>query len=170
MFERNIPLRLQNVEKYCVYKMLQSVGLRNYQRGGYLKKGEVTFERGGSDPLGNYDAWKQKNLCVETIQYLHRWLKTKDPLFGDENCPRISDFPLLVWTNMKTRDSFAPALTLRKIYMLCRSNITLLSRYEPIGLNPHFMHCYHWRMQSSYEYWYTSIFFPFLMNPRRQTC
>ena len=29
-------------------------GLRNYQRGGNLKKGEVNFERGGSDPLGNY--------------------------------------------------------------------------------------------------------------------
>ena len=29
-------------------------GLRNYQRGENLKKGEVNFERGGSDPLGNY--------------------------------------------------------------------------------------------------------------------
>jgi hypothetical protein len=30
-------------------------GLRNYQRGENLKKGEVNFKRGGSDPLGNYD-------------------------------------------------------------------------------------------------------------------
>ena len=29
-------------------------GLRNYQRRGNLKKGEVNFEKGGSDPLGNY--------------------------------------------------------------------------------------------------------------------
>ena len=27
MFERNIPLRLQNVAKYCVYKMLQNRGV-----------------------------------------------------------------------------------------------------------------------------------------------
>ena len=51
MFERNISSRLQNVAKYRVYKMSQSRGLRNYQRGGNLKKGEVNFERGVPTPL-----------------------------------------------------------------------------------------------------------------------
>ena len=37
--------------------MSQNRGL-NYQRGGNLKKGEVNFERGGSDPLGNYEQHK----------------------------------------------------------------------------------------------------------------
>ena len=54
MFETNIPSHLQNVAKYRVYKILKIGGLRHYQRRGNLKKGEVYFERGGSDPLGNY--------------------------------------------------------------------------------------------------------------------
>ena len=29
-------------------------GLKNFQSGEKLKKGEVNFERGGSDPLGHY--------------------------------------------------------------------------------------------------------------------
>ena len=47
-----------------VYKMPRNIastkchkigGLRKYQRGGNLEKGEVNFERGGgSNPLGNY--------------------------------------------------------------------------------------------------------------------
>ena len=58
MFERNIPSHLQNVAKYRVYEIRKIGGLRHYQRGGNLKKGEVNFERGGSDPLGNY-AWSK---------------------------------------------------------------------------------------------------------------
>ena len=50
MFERNIPSHLQNVVKYRVSEIRKIGGLRHYQRGGNLKKGEVNFERGGSDP------------------------------------------------------------------------------------------------------------------------
>ena len=59
------------------------------------------------------DAGKQKNLCVDnntiftqmlenkrtfvsrTIQYLHRCLKIKDPLFGCQNWRGVGDFLLL---------------------------------------------------------------------------
>ena len=56
---------------FRVYKMLQNIAstkcrkigrLKNYQRGGNLKKGEVNFERGGSDPLGHYVI--KKNLSL----------------------------------------------------------------------------------------------------------
>ena len=39
---------LQNIAST---KCCKIVGLRNYQREGNLKMGEVNFERGGSDPL-----------------------------------------------------------------------------------------------------------------------
>ena len=44
------------------------------------------------------DAWKQKTFLLRTIQYLHRCLKTKDPLFGDENCARTLNSLLLTCT------------------------------------------------------------------------
>ena len=68
MFKRNIPTRLQNVAKCRAYKMSQNRGLRNYQRGGNLKKGEVNFERGGSDPLGNYEGMCFGYKCVWNSQ------------------------------------------------------------------------------------------------------
>ena len=43
LFERNIPLCLQNVAKYHVYKMLQSRGVEDFSKRGNLKKGEVNF-------------------------------------------------------------------------------------------------------------------------------
>ena len=54
MFERNIPSRLQNVAKYRVYKMSQNMEVEKLSKRGNLKKGEVNFERGGSDHLRNY--------------------------------------------------------------------------------------------------------------------
>ena len=51
---KHIPLCLQNVAKYRVYKIPQNRGLRSYQRGGNLNNGEVNFERGEGSNLGNY--------------------------------------------------------------------------------------------------------------------
>ena len=65
MFNRNIPSRLQNVAKYCITKCCKIGGLRNYQRGGNLKKGEVNFERGGSDPLETMDKFAGKLLVIQ---------------------------------------------------------------------------------------------------------
>ena len=47
LFERNIPLRLQNVAKISFCKMLQNWGVEELsERGEILKKGEVKFEGG----------------------------------------------------------------------------------------------------------------------------
>ena len=41
---------------------------------------------------------QNKRLFVaRTIQYLHRCFKTKDPLFGCQNCGRGPDSLLLMW-------------------------------------------------------------------------
>ena len=62
-----------NVTSLRVHKMLQDIEttkcrkivvLRSYQRGGNLKKGEVNFERGGSDPPGNYAPSLDAVNCV----------------------------------------------------------------------------------------------------------
>ena len=50
IFERNIPSRLQNIAKIASTKCRKIGGLRNYQRGGNLQKGEVNFERGVPNP------------------------------------------------------------------------------------------------------------------------
>ena len=39
---------------FRVCKLLQNRRLKNYQSGRDLKKGEVNFERWGSDPLGHH--------------------------------------------------------------------------------------------------------------------
>ena len=45
-FMKEILIRLCNLS--------QNKGLKNYQSGGNLKKGEVHLERGSSDPIGHY--------------------------------------------------------------------------------------------------------------------
>ena len=47
MFERSIPLRLQKVAST---KCRKNRGVEKLSKGGYLKKGEVNFERGGFQP------------------------------------------------------------------------------------------------------------------------
>ena len=43
-------------------------GLRNYQRGGNFKKGEVNFERGGSDPLETMRwGYNVVQICISKI-------------------------------------------------------------------------------------------------------
>ena len=79
MFERNIPLRLQNVAKYRIWRMSQNIAsakcrkigwLRNYQRGGNLRKGEVNFERGYRPP---------RKLCFEACH------SAISQVFGNQN-------------------------------------------------------------------------------------
>ena len=54
-------------------------GLRNYQRGGNLKKGEVNFERGGgSDPLGNYGSGLEVMVIIAKIQAVHLGWTTEE--------------------------------------------------------------------------------------------
>ena len=55
-------LHLQNVARYG--------GFRNSKGGGNLKKGEVNFERGGSDPLVNYELL---GLLGTTNDFIHSW-------------------------------------------------------------------------------------------------
>ena len=74
MFERNIPSHLQNVAKYRVYEIRKIGGLRHYQRGGNLIEGEVNFERGGSDPLGNYAPSLDAVNCV-SFELVLMWFK-----------------------------------------------------------------------------------------------
>ena len=79
MFERNVPSCLQDVARYCVYKMLQNRGVEELLEGGILKRGEYIL-KGGFNLLGNYVPQFQDlvNILLEIlhINWALRWMHT----------------------------------------------------------------------------------------------
>ena len=64
-------------------------GLRNYQRGRNFKEGEVNFERGGSNPLGNYGTnYIHRNFFPDMCSY-HLCFAVSD-LFIPNHCERAN--------------------------------------------------------------------------------